>query len=56
MGSILWNVMCNEVRMLSLLQEATNVGFVDNLAVVVATNRPEHVEIYAKEIVRTVKT
>lgn len=56
MGPILWNVMCIEVLMLSPLQEATNVGFVDNLAVVVATNRPAHVEIHAKETVRTVKT
>ncbi|CAD7081162.1 unnamed protein product [Hermetia illucens] len=55
LGPLLWNIMYNDVLNLPLPEEATVVGYADDIALVVVAKHLEDAELYSSEAISAVK-
>lgn len=54
LGPLLWNIMYNDVLTLDIPEEATVIGFADDIAVTVTARYIEEIELIANEVIHTI--
>ena len=55
LGPLLWNVMYNKVLELNIPDEASIIGFADDIAIVIRARFLDEVEMYANDTIRIIK-
>lgn len=56
LGPLLWNIMYNDVLELDIPEEASIIGFADDIAIVVCARFLDEVEMYANDTIRIIKS
>ena len=54
LGPLLWNIMYDKVLMLDIPEEATIIGFADDIAVIVTGRYLDEIELIANEVAHTI--